>query len=237
MKALALMSALCLGCAFIAIGAPAEAQVAPCQAGDTLIDIEGFAFDPPASTVAVGTTVCWTNKDAVSHTATSTTVEFDSGSLAQNESYRHTFTSAGTFPYRCAIPGHVMNGQVVITGSSPPPPPAPDPPPAPPPPPPATPPDLPPPAHVHPLEVSGVRIAIERRGPKRLLVARAWVNHPATAKLALARRGRTRASARKHWASGPNKIQVGLPRSLARGRWTAVLQVGKHRFRRAIRIG
>lgn len=252
MKALALMSVLCLGCAVIAIGPQAEAQVGPCQAGDTLIDIEGFAFDPAASTVAVGTTVCWTNKDAVPHTATSTTPEFDSGSLAQNESYRHTFASAGTFPYRCTRPGHVMNGQIVVTGSSPPPPgppppgppppgpppPGPPPPGPPPPPAPSPPPPAPPPsAHAHPLQVNGVRIAIERRGTKRLLVARARINHPATAKLALARRGRTRASARKHWASGPNRIQVGLPRSLARGRWTAVLQVGNHRFRRALRIG
>jgi plastocyanin len=239
------MSALFLGCAVIALGQQAEAQVGPCQAGDTLIDIEGFAFDPATSTVPVGTTVCWTNKDSVPHTATSTTPEFDSGSLAQNESYRHTFTSAGTFPYRCTRPGHVMNGQIVVTSSGPPPPPpgppppgppppGPPPPPAPPPPPPAAP---PPPAHAHPLQVSGVRIAIERRGSKRLLVARARINHPATAKLALTRRGRTRASARKRWASGPNRIQVGLPRSLPRGRWTAELRVGALRFRRIVRIG
>jgi plastocyanin len=249
MRALALLSALCLGCAVIALGPQAEAQVGPCQAGDTLIDIAGFAFAPAASTVAVGTTVCWTNKDPVLHTATSTAPEFDSGSLAQNQSYRHTFTSAGTFPYRCTRPGHDMTGQIVVTGSSPPPPPpgppppgppppgppppGPPPPPAPPPPPPAPPPPAPAPA----LQVSSVRIAIERRGPKRLLVARARINRPATANLALARKGRTRASARKRWASGPNRIQVGLPRSLPRGRWTAELRVGPQRFRRIVRIG
>jgi plastocyanin len=246
MKAVFLLSALCLVCAIVTLGPQAEAQVGPCQAGDTKIDIEGFAFDPTASTVAVGATVCWTNKDAVVHTATSTAAEFDSGSLGLGESYRHTFTSAGTFPYRCARPGHVMNGQIVVGGSTPPPPPPPpdDPTPAPPPPapPPAAPPPSPPappppPQHVHPLQVAGVRISVERRGAKRLLVARARINHPAKAKLALLRAGRTRAAARKEWSAGVNRIQLALPRSLRRGRWTAVLHVANRRFRRAIRIG
>jgi hypothetical protein len=148
-------------------------------------------------------------------------------------------------PHSFAMSGSFTTGAAPPPGPPPPGPPPPGPPPPgpppqpgpPPPPPPAAPPAPPPPAHAHPLQVSGVRIAIERRGPKRLLVARARINHPATARLALARRGRTRASARKPWVSGMNKIQVGLPRLLARGRWTAVLQVGKHRFRRAIRIG
>jgi hypothetical protein len=82
-----------------------------------------------------------------------------------------------------------------------------------------------------------VRISIERRGARRLLVARARINHPAGAKLALVRAGRTRASARKIWAAGVNRIQLGLPHSLPRGRWTAVLHVAKQRFSRGIRIG
>jgi hypothetical protein len=88
-----------------------------------------------------------------------------------------------------------------------------------------------------PLEVKGVKISVERRGPRRVLVARARINRPATARLALARRGRTRASTRKSWVAGLNRIQVALPRPLARGRWTAMLRVGTYRFRRDIRIG
>jgi hypothetical protein len=36
---------------------------------------------------------------------------------------------------------------------------------------------------------------------------------------------------------GVNRIQVGLPRTLASGRWTATLRVGTYRYKRNIRIG
>ena len=247
MKTLMVLSALCLGCAAISVGPQAEAQVGPCQAGDTLINIESFAFDPASATVTVGATVCWTNKDSYVHTATSTTPEFDSGNLDQNQSYRHTFTAAGTFPYRCTAPGHVMNGQIVVSGSVPPPPPPPGtppppgPPPSPPPPPPPAPPPPPPPPpsppHVHPLEVARVKIWVVRRGAVWTVVARARINQPALARLALLRGRRIRASARKLWRAGPNTIRTTLRRPLPRGRWTAELRVGTQRFKRGIRIG
>jgi hypothetical protein len=90
---------------------------------------------------------------------------------------------------------------------------------------------------VQPLEVAGVRIAVERRGAGRMLVARARINQRAVARLALMRGRRIRASARKQWVAGRNTIRISLPRSLRRGRWTAELRVGSLRFRRTIRIG
>jgi hypothetical protein len=90
---------------------------------------------------------------------------------------------------------------------------------------------------VHPLEVSGVRISVERRGAVRRLVARARVNKPAQARLVLMRGRLIRASARKLWVAGPNTIRATLPGSLRRGRWVAELRVGTSRFRRGIRIG
>jgi hypothetical protein len=90
---------------------------------------------------------------------------------------------------------------------------------------------------VHPLQVSGVRISIERRGLTRLLVGRARINRPAAARLTLGRAGRTRVSSRKNWRAGLNRIQLRLPRPLVRGRWTALLQVGDRRFKRTIRFG
>jgi plastocyanin len=158
--------------------------------------------------------------------------------------------AGGTYSYVCDPHSPVMNGSFT-TGAAPPPPPGPPPPgPAPPAPPPPGPPPpplpLPPPPaappppsppHVHPLHVSGVRISIARRGARRFLVARARIDGAATAKLALARGSRIRSSARKTWRPGLNTIQLRLPRSLPRGRWTAVLQVGNHRFKRTIRFG
>jgi plastocyanin len=75
--------------------------------------IQGNAFSPQTLTVPVGTTVKWTNKDAISHTATSNTGLFDSGTLGEGGWYSFQFTSAGSFAYHCAIhPG--MTGTIIV---------------------------------------------------------------------------------------------------------------------------
>jgi hypothetical protein len=143
-----------------------------------------------------------------------------------------------TYNYVCDPHAYSMNGSFTTTAGPPPQPPPPGPPPpGPPPPGPPPPPSPPPPPHVHPLQATGVKIILERRGKQRALVARARITRPAIAKLALQRRGRTRASTRKRWTTGPNTIRIALPRSLPRGRWTAELRVGTLRFKRVIRIG
>lgn len=142
--------------------------------------------------------------------------------------------ASSTYDFVCDPHSTTMKGSFT-TGTPPQPPPPPGPPPPGPPPPPAPPP--PPPPQARPLEVKGVKISVERRASKRFLVARARIDRPAKARLALVRKGQTRASTRKNWAQGLNRIQVGLPRPLARGRWTAMLQVGTYRFKRDIRIG
>ena len=53
------------------------AQEVPADA--TTVVIANLAFDPSAITVPTGTTVAWTNEDAVPHTVTSTDGAFDSG--------------------------------------------------------------------------------------------------------------------------------------------------------------
>jgi plastocyanin len=250
MRALGLLSLLCAAVLGVAVwaGQGADAAPGPCEASDVLVEISGFAYSPASVTVAPNQTVCWMNSDAAAHTATSDTGAFDSGPLTQGQSFRHTFTTEGTFAYHCSFP-HGMNAEVVVAAASPPPPPTPPPPPLPPPPappaPPAPPspppaPPAPPPApqpHVHPLVVTGIRISVERRGAVRRLVARARINHPAMARLALTRGRRVRTSARKQWVAGPNTIRARLPGSLRRGRWVAELRVGTLRFKRNIRIG
>jgi hypothetical protein len=146
------------------------------------------------------------------------------------------FQANSTYTYVCDPHNYDMNGSFT-TGAAPPPPPPPGPPPPTPPPPPPPLPPPPPPPPVQPLKVNGVKISVERRASRRILVARGRINHSAQARLALLRKGRIRASARKNWVAGPNRIQVGFPRPLARGRWTAMLRVGTYRFKRDIRIG
>ena len=81
--------------------------------GTNEVFIQGMAFNPGTLTVAAGTTVTWTNKDAVTHTVTSTTNLFDSGSLGTNGTFSHTFATAGTYSYFCKIHTY-MTGSVTV---------------------------------------------------------------------------------------------------------------------------
>lgn len=77
------------------------------------VNIEGFVFSPSTLTIKVGSKVTWTNKDAATHTATSTASAFDSGDITQNKSFTYTFTTAGTFPYICLYHTH-MTGTIIV---------------------------------------------------------------------------------------------------------------------------
>jgi plastocyanin len=66
------------------------------------------AYQPNPVQVSVGTTVTWTNDDAQPHTATSGEAvtpdgRFDSGIMAPQATFEHTFTEAGEFPYFCLL--------------------------------------------------------------------------------------------------------------------------------------
>src|SRR2546423_362715 len=81
------------------------------------VTIQNFAFSPQTITVAPGTTVIWTNKDSVNHTVTSDTGAWpDSGNLATNQTFSHTFAKAGTFPYHCAVHPS-MTARVIVSSS------------------------------------------------------------------------------------------------------------------------
>jgi plastocyanin len=92
-------------------------SAAPASGGGSgqAVTIKGFAFGPTSISVAVGTTVTWTNEDGAPHTVT-----FDSGgvasdTLATGATYSRTFDAAGTFAYHCAIHPS-MTGSVTVTG-------------------------------------------------------------------------------------------------------------------------
>src|SRR5580700_10876417 len=78
--------------------------------------ITNFAFSPAAVTVTAGSTVVWTNADSIQHDIT-----FDGGSIASNvlnhnDTFSHTFPTAGTYHYICSI-HPFMHGTVIVTGS------------------------------------------------------------------------------------------------------------------------
>src|ERR1035437_10379072 len=75
--------------------------------------IQSMAFSPVTLTVTAGTSVKWTNKDAVAHTVTSDTGLFDSGNLSTNGTYSHTFTTAGTYNNHCTYHSS-MTAKIIV---------------------------------------------------------------------------------------------------------------------------
>jgi glucose/arabinose dehydrogenase/plastocyanin len=84
--------------------------------------IQNSAFSPAAVTINVGDTVTWRQLDFLEHTSTSGSGGtpngiWDSPFLNRGESFTHTFTTAGTFPYFCR-PHTFMTGTVTVQGAA-----------------------------------------------------------------------------------------------------------------------
>lgn len=81
----------------------------------TSVDIKEFAFGPQSITVKVGATVTWTNDDQDPHTVTSQSGNgpLKSQTLNNGDTFKYTFTKAGTFDYLCTI-HPFMTGSVVV---------------------------------------------------------------------------------------------------------------------------
>ncbi|MBK8465529.1 MAG: VCBS repeat-containing protein [Chloracidobacterium sp.] len=82
------------------------------------VNIVKFSYDPQNPTIYVGDTVTWTNIDGSGHTTTSNGSIWNSGTLSNGQAFSFTFTSAGTFPYRCSIHAG-MTGSITVLGSTP----------------------------------------------------------------------------------------------------------------------
>ena|SRR5579859_3354749 len=103
-----LAAALLMGSAAADTPAPATVQA----------NITSYRFDPGVITVAVGTTVTWTNLDDVPHTVTSTDKHFkSSGALDKGDAFSYTFTAPGIYPYYCTV-HPFMTGKVIVQGIS-----------------------------------------------------------------------------------------------------------------------
>jgi len=86
-------------------------------AATSAVNIQNSAFAPSTTTIKVGDTVTWTNRDAISHTSTSDTAMWDTGVLTTGASRSFTFMSAGTFAYHCSI--HTfMHGTIVVQAAT-----------------------------------------------------------------------------------------------------------------------
>ena len=93
-------------------GGPAQASNVPAHTDQ--VQITNFAFAPAVIKVAAGATVTWTNEDTTQHDVFAPPVGLQSPVLNQNDTYTHTFSSPGTYPYICSI-HPFMHGTVVVT--------------------------------------------------------------------------------------------------------------------------
>lgn len=92
---------------------PGPASLPSSAPTQVAVSITNFAFDPATISIKTGGTVTWKNNDSVAHTVTSDAGSFASQTLSPGASYSHTFSSAGTFPYHCAIHPS-MHGTVIV---------------------------------------------------------------------------------------------------------------------------
>lgn len=90
-----------------------SARAEQTQASSAEVKIDNFSFGPATLTVAVGTTVTWTNRDDIPHTVVSDDKVFKSKVLDTDEKFAFTFTKPGTYPYFCSVHPK-MTGKVVV---------------------------------------------------------------------------------------------------------------------------
>lgn len=83
------------------------------QAPSVEVKIDNFSFGPATLTVAVGTTVTWTNRDDIPHTVVSDDKVFKSKVLDTDEKFSYTFAKPGTYSYFCSVHPK-MTGKVIV---------------------------------------------------------------------------------------------------------------------------
>jgi plastocyanin len=71
------------------------------------------AFNPNPITVAIGTSVTWTNTDAIAHTSTGDAGGWNSGVIAPGATFSVNFPTAGTYTYHCSIHPDMVGTMVV----------------------------------------------------------------------------------------------------------------------------
>jgi Icc protein len=79
------------------------------------IVVDNFSFAPATTSVGVGTTITWTNRDDVPHTIVSTEQKFRSPVLDTDEQFSHRFDVPGTCNYFCSMHPK-MTGRIVVGG-------------------------------------------------------------------------------------------------------------------------
>jgi len=107
-----LLATVMVATLFLSAGSPGS-SANTAEPASAEVKVDNFSFGPATLTVAVGTTVTWTNRDDIPHTIVSTDKVFKSKVLDTDEKFSFTFSKAGTYPYFCSIHPK-MTGSVVV---------------------------------------------------------------------------------------------------------------------------
>jgi plastocyanin len=75
--------------------------------------IENSAFSPKELTIAVGTTVTWTNHEDIQHMLIDRAGSFGSPLFGKGETFSNTFKKPGTFPYYCKAQAYIT-GTIIV---------------------------------------------------------------------------------------------------------------------------
>lgn len=83
------------------------------------MDIANFAFAMPEMTIAVGSSITFTNRDSIQHNVVSDAMSgdkplFSTPLLGKGESFTLTFTTAGEFTYFCEPHKDHMKGKIIV---------------------------------------------------------------------------------------------------------------------------
>jgi plastocyanin len=106
------LMALIVGGMFLLTLGPALA-VAADGSVSIIEEDEKYKYTPAGLTVALGTTVTWTNDSDAEHTVTADDNSFDHDGIGTGETASQTFDTPGEFPYHCDLHDY-MHGTVTV---------------------------------------------------------------------------------------------------------------------------
>ena len=95
---------------------PAGGNPAPGALNARIID---FDYEPGSTTIAVGTTVTWTNDGIAPHTVTASDRSWDSAMILEGGSFSRVFDQPGTVAYLCSLHPQMTGRLVVEAGATP----------------------------------------------------------------------------------------------------------------------
>lgn len=108
----ALAATVALSASLLAATSAGEGRGASESAATATVKIREFDFRPGTLTVQRGTTVVFSNRDSVTHTA-KRAGSFATGRISPGKAVSVRFNSRGTYAYHCTI-HKFMRGKVVV---------------------------------------------------------------------------------------------------------------------------